>query len=98
VEALAKIRGDRITMRRIDISHVMIVRCFPRPKRDTRGTAQSVGTEMVSELGPLVCNEFSSARHVLQRVHVQVLIVGEDQDDVGSLFSSASARLFLWPR
>ena len=84
-------------MRRIDISDIVIVRCFPRPKRDTRGTAQSVGTEMVSELGPLVCNEFSSTRHVLQRVHVQVLIIGEDQDDIGSLFSDASTSLFLWP-
>jgi hypothetical protein len=50
---------------------------------------------MVSELGSLICNEFSGERHVIHRVHVQVLIIGEDHDNVGSSFGGAYAVLYL---
>lgn len=80
-------------MRRIHISDIMIVRRFPRPKRDTRRTAKGVGAKVVSKLGPLIRDEFPSKRHVFHGVHVQVLIIGQDQDDVGSL-SDVYAALY----
>ena len=67
-----RIRGGTCshTMRWVDVRHIGIVWAESSPNRNSRGTTQGVCTKVIRECSSLVCNEFSSVWHILQRVHM----------------------------
>lgn len=67
-----EIMGDVLsqTMRWIDVRHISVVRAESSPYRNSRGTTQGVRAKVIREYSSLVCNEFSSVWHILQRVHM----------------------------
>jgi len=66
------------TVRRVDISHIGVVCCFPRPQGDAGGTAEGYGAVVAMKRSALICDVFLEMRHVGEGVHVQVLIIGQD--------------------
>ena len=74
-----------LTMRRVDVGYIGVVWRFTSPQSHARRAAQSVGAEMIRERGTSVRDVLSHIGHVFQRVHVQVLVICEDKNDVGLL-------------
>jgi hypothetical protein len=72
-------------MRWVDVRHISVVRAESSPNRNSRGTTQGVRAKVIRECSSLVCNELPSMWHILQRVHMQVLIICQDEHNVGSL-------------
>lgn len=81
-------RHEVPTMRRVDVCNICIMRRFASPQSHTRRAAQRIGAEMIDERSPLLSNMLSSMRHISQRIHVKVLIIGEDHDNIGLLLAS----------
>lgn len=75
-------------MRRIDVCNVCIMRRFASPESHTGRAAQRIGAEMIDERSPSLSDVPSSMRHMSQRIHVKVLIIGEDHDNIWSLLAS----------
>lgn len=63
--------------------HVVVVHVHPRQKGGPRGAAHGRRDVGVPELGTLVPYRPQGLRHEVERTQLDVLVVGEDQDDVG---------------
>jgi len=59
--------------------------CFAGPETHKRRTTQGNCAEMALVEGSLVYEMLLDKRHVGERVHLQILVVGEDEDDIGSI-------------
>lgn len=66
----------------IDVCDVGVVSGFAGPYTGTGWAAQGDGAMMVTEESSLLDQVFLHVWHVLQRVHVQILIVCQDKNDV----------------
>lgn len=56
---------------------------FPRPEANARGTAQRSGDEVVAKKGAPLLEVFQRQGHIINRIEFQVLVVGDDEDEVG---------------
>lgn len=63
---------------------------FSGPEAYSAWTAECDGAVVVLEGGSFVCDVFLQRRHVRERVHVKVLVVCQDEDDIGLLLPSSS--------
>lgn len=59
------------------------MREFSCEQRHPRWAADGSGAEVPLVLSPPVAQMLLDQREVIERIHVQILIVCEDQDDIG---------------
>lgn len=79
----------------LHVRHVGVVGGLARQQRHSRRAAQRHGAVVLVEGGALGGDVLGQQRLVLRRVHQLVLVVGQDEDDVGlrgSTFALASSR------
>lgn len=73
------------TVRRVDVCHIRIVSVLSCPQADPTGTTQCDSTVVVGERDTFLDEVFLKVRHVFKRRHVEILIVSQDEDNVGLL-------------
>lgn len=83
------LRARTIIVVRVDL---MIVYVHAGEKRRPRRTAHRRGDVGMTKLGALVPYRAQRFRHEIQRAQFNVLIVGQDQDDVGFAFPQRHHR------
>lgn len=66
---------------------------LPGEEGYSRGTADGRGTVMALVKGALVEEVLLGQGHVVERVHVQVLVIGEDEDDIGLFLFGIQPRI-----
>lgn len=65
---------------------------FAGEERDPRGAAERNGAEMLGEGDALVFEVFLDRVHVVDRAKLPVLVIGDDEDEVGLGRSSCLHR------
>jgi hypothetical protein len=75
----------RPTIRRVDICDICIVGSFPSPQTDSGWAAKGNCTEVSLVESSLVNQMLLNEGHVVQRVHMYVLVIGQDKDYIGTL-------------
>lgn len=70
--------------------------CLARPQAHTRGAAQRYGAEMPLEKCAFVHKMFLQEWLVIQRIHMQVLIICKDKKNVRLLLSLAGRWTAQW--
>lgn len=73
----------RATKRRKHVGDVGVVGELARPEVDAAGAADGDGAVVLGEGRALIHKVLLHQWHVVQRVHVRVLVVGQDEDDIG---------------
>lgn len=73
------------TVGRVEVRHVGVVSELSRPKTRPRRTADGCCAVVMLEKGTLIDETFLDEGDVVQGVHPDVLVVCEDEDDVGTL-------------
>lgn len=80
------------TPRRMKICDVGVMGRLARPHAYPRGTAKGHGAVMVSEESPMISNMLFQVRHMRKGVHMEVLVIGQDENDI-RLFASIERPL-----
>lgn len=72
------------TIRRVDVSDISIVRVPARQQGHTRRATNGSGAVVSLIGGPLSCDILLQQRHIIQGVHVQVLVISQNEDNIWS--------------
>lgn len=72
------------TIWRAHVGDVGVMRRLARPKCHSRRATESGGAKVAFERRALVDEMFLDIRHVIQRLHMEVLIVRQNEDDIWS--------------
>jgi len=59
------------------------MRILARPQAHSRGTADGGGAVMAVIQRALVCDVLLQQRHILERVDMLILVIGQEKDDIG---------------
>lgn len=78
---IRKIGGGRTVWAQY-IRHIGVVGQPPRPEIDAGGTAEGNGAEVLIVGGSLIDDVLLQVGHVIDTVHLEILVIGENKDDV----------------
>lgn len=79
------------TIRGIDIRDIGIMRRAACPERHARRAADGNRAKVSLKEGAPVGQMLLHKWHVIEGLHVQVLVVGQDEDNVGTVTAAAAA-------
>lgn len=74
-----------LTVWRVHIRNIGVMRLATRPQANARGAAQGCRDKVIAEKGALVAQVLLNERRVGDRVQLEVLVVGDHEENVWRL-------------